>query len=434
MLPRLRSLVVVFLSLAVILAAIALQQSSPTEPASAAAEKVKQPRFWKGNLHTHSLWSDGDDFPEMIADWYKKHGYHFLTLSDHNVLSQGEKWIDATKPSAIAWKKHAERFGPDSLDTRTEKGKKQIRLKTLAEFRTVLEEPGRFLLIPGEEITTKYAKYPVHINGIHLAEVITPIAGDSVSETIRVNLRAVELQAKKTGWNNFAFVNHPNWNYGVRAEDMFPVEELRYFEIFNGHPGVRNYGDDLQASCERIWDIVLAFRLGKARLPIVYGMATDDAHGYHVYGLGKVNPGRGWIMVRSGELSPSALVEAVKAGDFYCSSGVTLSDVQREGNTLKLRIEAANGVKYRTQFIATPREVSLASEPIRDAKGQELPVTRKYDAKIGEVIAESDSLEPSYTFTGKELYVRARVISDRPHPNPYQKGDVEMAWTQPVVP
>ena len=24
------------------------------------------PRYWKGNLHTHSLWSDGDDFPEMI--------------------------------------------------------------------------------------------------------------------------------------------------------------------------------------------------------------------------------------------------------------------------------------------------------------------------------------------------------------------------------
>jgi hypothetical protein len=45
------------------------------------------PRWWKGNLHTHSFWSDGDDFPEMIADWYKTRGYHFLGLSDHNVLS-----------------------------------------------------------------------------------------------------------------------------------------------------------------------------------------------------------------------------------------------------------------------------------------------------------------------------------------------------------
>src|SRR5947208_15910466 len=51
-----------------------------------------QPRWFKGNLHTHSFWSDGNDYPEMIADWYRRHGYHFLALSDHNVLSQGPNW------------------------------------------------------------------------------------------------------------------------------------------------------------------------------------------------------------------------------------------------------------------------------------------------------------------------------------------------------
>ena len=28
-------------------------------------------RWWKGNIHTHSFWSDGNDFPEMIAEWYR---------------------------------------------------------------------------------------------------------------------------------------------------------------------------------------------------------------------------------------------------------------------------------------------------------------------------------------------------------------------------
>ena len=32
-------------------------------------------RWWKGNLHTHTLWSDGDDYPEMVLDWYKSRGY-----------------------------------------------------------------------------------------------------------------------------------------------------------------------------------------------------------------------------------------------------------------------------------------------------------------------------------------------------------------------
>ena len=40
--------------------------------------------WYKGNTHAHSLWSDGDEFPEMVADWYKTHGYDFLAISDHD--------------------------------------------------------------------------------------------------------------------------------------------------------------------------------------------------------------------------------------------------------------------------------------------------------------------------------------------------------------
>ena len=36
-----------------------------------------EPRWWKGNIHTHSLWSDGNDFPEMISEWYRTHDYNF---------------------------------------------------------------------------------------------------------------------------------------------------------------------------------------------------------------------------------------------------------------------------------------------------------------------------------------------------------------------
>jgi histidinol phosphatase-like PHP family hydrolase len=49
--------------------------------------------WYKGNLHTHSLWSDGDAFPETAVSWYKEHGYHFIALSDHNILADHEKWV-----------------------------------------------------------------------------------------------------------------------------------------------------------------------------------------------------------------------------------------------------------------------------------------------------------------------------------------------------
>ena len=49
--------------------------------------------WWKGNLHTHSLWSDGNDFPESIAAWYREHGWHFLAFTEHNVIAARERWM-----------------------------------------------------------------------------------------------------------------------------------------------------------------------------------------------------------------------------------------------------------------------------------------------------------------------------------------------------
>jgi hypothetical protein len=396
------------------------------------------PKYWKGNLHTHTLWSDGDDFPEMVVDWYKQHGYRFLALTEHNVIADGEKWVDAdsnaTRQKAV--KKYVARFGQRWAEFRTAGNKKQVRLKPLNEFRSLFEEPGKFLLVPAEEITHSFAKRPIHINGINLRDRVQPLDGKDAIETVRVNLRQVADQRTKTSRVMIAFLNHPNFGWGVRAEEMLLADELKFFEVFNGHPGVRNYGDDAHASTERVWDITLALRLGRHNLPVVYGLATDDAHGYHEYGVGKVNPGRGWVMVKAPFLTAEAMVKGLEAGDFYASTGVVLDEVARDGDTLKLAIRTEPGVTYKTQFFATLKGTDLTDKPktIKDKKGNETPVTGDYSPDIGRVVAESTDANPTYTLTGKELYVRAKVTSSKPHPNPYAKGDVEVAWTQPVVP
>ncbi|MFO0961232.1 MAG: hypothetical protein U0800_27945, partial [Isosphaeraceae bacterium] len=78
------------------------------------------PRWFKGNLHTHTLWSDGNDFPEMVADWYREHGYHFLALTDHDLLSTGRRWIPAEEANKKArvdiLKRYRERFGDDWVE------------------------------------------------------------------------------------------------------------------------------------------------------------------------------------------------------------------------------------------------------------------------------------------------------------------------------
>jgi hypothetical protein len=245
----LRSVCVAILTVGVFSAAVAVQNAAkptndpPKEPVAAIGDGTA--KWWKGNLHTHSLWSDGDDFPEMIADWYKRNGYHFLALTEHNVLAEGDKWVaaDGKEPRPAAVRKYLTRFGEKWVERKEQDGKKLIRLKPQAEYRGLLEEPGKFQMIPAEEITHRYAKAPVHMNAINLRDVVMPLDGGNVAETIEVNLRQVAEQSKKSGRRMIAFVNHPNFGWGVRAEDMVLTDNLRFFEVFNGHPGVRNYGD-----------------------------------------------------------------------------------------------------------------------------------------------------------------------------------------------
>jgi hypothetical protein len=60
-------------------------------------------------------------------------------------------------------------------------------------------------------------------------------------------------------------------------------------------------------------------------------------------------------MVRAAKLEPETLIKAIKAGDLYASSGVTLRDVQYNPQTkvLQLDIAAEEGARYTTQFIGT---------------------------------------------------------------------------------
>ena len=401
-----------------------------------AAEPIRDssPRWWKGNLHTHSLWSDGDDFPEMITEWYQQHGYHFLALSDHNVLQAGDKWINATNANVrLALGKYVQRHGTNWVEQRDEKGQQLVRLKTLKEFRKRFEKPEQFLLIQSEEITDRYKNAPVHINATNLREAIKPLGGDSVLEVMQNNVNAIFEQRKRTGQPMFPHLNHPNFGWGVTAEELMQVKGERFFEVYNGHPTVHSEGDATHASTDRMWDIILTRRLTELALEPLFGLATDDSHHYHTNAVGKSNSGRGWVMVRATHLTPEKLIAALEAGDFYSTSGVRLKDVRRETNRYALEIEGEAGVTYTTQFIGTRKGFDPQNEPVRAPNGEALRVTHRYSADVGAVLAEVKGTSPGYTLKGDEIYVRAKIISSKIKTNPGVKGEVETAWVQPLV-
>jgi hypothetical protein len=392
-------------------------------PGCSAAAPAHTPgagKWLKGNTHTHSLWSDGDAAPEKIADWYKSHGYDFLVLSDHNILLQGEKWVKVgagakTTPELVA--ELVKRFGESAVELRDKNGQQEMRLRTLSELRKTFEEPGRFLFVHGEEITDKFVEKidgknverPVHHGSVNHVNLIPPPGGTSVRDVLERTVVAVEAEAKKCGRPVLVHLNHPNFGWGVTPDDIAHVLGERFFEVYNGHRGVRNYGDAQHKSTEQLWDYVLAQRLGKLGGPVLYAFATDDAHNYHKE-QATANPGRGWVMVRAESLSADVLTSSLLSGDFYATSGVVLEDVIATPDSLTVRIAAEAGITYTTKFIGT-----------RDLEHP------------GVVLQESAGASASYRFTGDELYVRATVVSTKPHPNGYEKTDVQTAWVQPVV-
>ena len=400
-----------------------------------ASSTFAESQWWKGNLHTHSLWSDGDDYPEQIAKWYKDHGYHFLTLTDHNTLQIGERWIDVMKskggPPALT--KYQAAWGK-WVETRERNGRLEARLKTLPEFRTRLEAPGKFLMIQGEEITDRWKTAPVHMNATNLKTLIKPSGGNSVYEVMQRNMNALLAQRKATGQPMILHLNHPNFGWGVTAEEIMRVKGERFFEVYNGHPSVRDRGDKLHASTERMWDIILTRRLAELNLGILYGLATDDAHNYHGINPNRSNAGRGWVMVRAEKLEANTLVAALEAGNFYASTGVTLSDVKHSPKMLSLTIAAEPGVEYTTQFIGTRKGYDKTHKPHTVASGAKLRVTHQYSDDIGTVLATVKGRRAVYHFKGDEIYVRAKITASNRVRNPRGYPEFQSAWVQPVSP
>lgn len=254
--------------------------------------------WYKGNIHTHTTESDGDDSPESVVRWFRRHGYDFLVLSDHNHLTILE-------------------YG---------RGRRRFR---------------RPLMIPGEEVSVNIhgGKTAIHINGIGISRVVEPVDATEVVPTLQANVDAI------LGAGGIASINHPNYKWSFDHRAISQVDGASLLEVFNGHPAVNMRGAPGKPDYEGIWDGVLSS--GKA----IFGVATDDSHNYKDFSPDLSNPGRGWLMVRASELSQGAIVEALASGEFYASTGVVLDELDISQNAISLRIAQYHDFAYTTRFI-----------------------------------------------------------------------------------
>lgn len=220
--------------------------------------------FYKGNLHTHTGRSDGKLPVRDVIDIYKKLGYDFISITDHNRVFKSD------------------------------------------EFNEEL------YILPGLEIhSMKPSVHKTH----HMVALTTYenklVEHDQLIDNVPwtgSEESAVKLSAKMKQKDMYLVYCHPVWSR------MDPIEYIDAdFEALEVYNGICEYKYN-QGNQELHWDYLL--RRGKK----VFGVAADDCHG------GQNHNGRGFVMVKCDELSDEALLESLRSGNFYASRGPLIHD------------------------------------------------------------------------------------------------------------
>ena len=281
-----------------------------------------------------------------IENPYLSTGYTWLrgNLHAHTTLSDG-----ASLPYEVI--SDYEKFGYDFLAISD-----HDLLVPPSEYQSLTS----MTLIPADEVT---ANGP-HILVVGMQELILP------TRDRQQVLDATNAQGA------FAVLNHPNWQQHFNhfpQELMVSLTGYVGIEIYNG-VAERLAGSAL--ATDR-WDKLLS--TGRK----VWGFAHDDSHRFF-------DIGRGWNVVQAADRSVEAICDAFRQGHFYASTGVEISQITLEDETLFLTAPNAQRIRFMGAW--------------------------------GEELAYSDSHQAQYTFSGREgKYVRVEC---------YGEG-TKTAWTQP---
>ena len=235
-------------------------------------------KFFKGNLHGHSNYSDGKLTPEEVCMNYIEKGYDFISITDHFL----------------------EMFNYPI---------------TLPELKV-----KNFTVIPGAELhSSKMENGELwHVLALGLKDKFSPpnqpnFLINNKSETID------SLSSRLFDAGAFVSLTHPEWN-GMTLQDTLKIKNIHAIEIYNHSCAIE---------CDRGSGVAVLDQI------LNYGnelniIATDDSHFHIEDAFG------GWVMVKSETNNEKALLEALKNGHYYSSQGPDFKNIKIQNGRLEV--------------------------------------------------------------------------------------------------
>lgn len=417
--------------------------------------KQEKGSWKKCALHSHTLWSDGQSLPEVAITEYKKRGFDMLVMTEHNGCPDDpHMWMRVIDENIDMWPpiltideyNRTKKAFKNSLITKFYSYKTFVRLKTFPELKKEFEEPNKFLLAGGEEITTSSrqkdgTRRDCHLNVFNVEKTFLQPKTQSPSDCIKKCVDIFNNLQSKSKRRMFMMLNHPFWRlWDVLPDDVLQNPAITHFEICN-NSAQDAMGDLL--SPDKFWDVILANRIEKKQ-GVIYATASDDTHVYdpkRVDGKGGIN--NAWTMALvKGEFTVDNTLSAIADGNCYPTTGVLLKSFEFDytSKTLKVEVDAKEGVNYRIEFITTKRGFdhtykTQRVEPKDKKLARDIPI---YSDEIGKVVKSVNGTSASYKMAFDDLYIRAKIVSDKPTKlskiaKVYCFPKYECAWTQPFA-
>ena len=228
----------------------------------------------KGNLHSHSCFSDGELTPEAMKEAYRHHGYDFLAVTDHD-------------------------FYTDTRGLSDEK----------------------FTMIQGFELWANASNdKDIHIH--FLWDEIAGIDGScKLSLPARNGVEARKFCDSMRAKGAYVMVNHPHWSM-LTSPEVKDENPYHAVEIMNyATEWLENTGDG-----SVFWSELL---LRGLRL---WGGGSDDNHNEFPLDSLYCDSFGGFTVVKARNRSPRAIIEALKTGSYYTSTGPAIYDFYVEND------------------------------------------------------------------------------------------------------
>lgn len=283
-------------------------------------------KWYKGNLHSHTINSDGYLTPDEAVKLYKDNGYDFICFSEHDHYTDlsnqynTDNFIILPGLEASAYLVSLSESDKNKLGIIRQDG--EYITTTFNELWSIMKRCGGASLIKTHHIHGILGNLEMQKkagNRGFMEEEYTPIriylnqwngvkAAQDLSDYLKLR-------------GCFTTYNHPIWSR-VEIEDVRGVNGIWAIECYN-YNTVNECGEGEDTV---FWDDLLRHNCK------INAFASDDNH----------NNGKfpdscgGYVMVRATGLTHEEIVNALLSGEYYSSNGAVIGDICYDNNHIKV--------------------------------------------------------------------------------------------------